>query len=179
MTARPPAPRWAGRRSLRRSTVPLCTSPLPAGFSFASAVIGETNATRTATTNPVVGDNVLAWGTWTINPGGNVTITYVVNVAVGTPLGAYHDTATANSTQSGPIDDAGTAGQDADTPSGQDPETDEDVTLADLAPTLTVTKTPGVASIDEPGGNVTFTLTVENTSSEPVTLNALTDSLFS
>ena len=151
---------------------------LPAGFSFASAVIGETNATRTATTNPVVGDNVLAWGTWTINPGGNVTITYVVNVAVGTPLGAYDDTATANSTQSGPIDDAGTAGQDADTPSGQDPETDEDVTLADLAPTLTVTKTPGVASIDEPGGNVTFTLTVENTSSEPVTLNALTDSVF-
>jgi LPXTG-site transpeptidase (sortase) family protein len=151
---------------------------LPTGFSFASAIISETNATRTATTNPSVDDNVLTWGTWTINPGGNVTITYVVNVAVGTPLGTYDDTATANSTQSGPIDDAGTAAQDRDTPSGQDPEDDEDVVLTDLLPTVTVTKTPGAASIDEPGGSVTFTVTVENTSAETVTLNTLTDSVF-
>ncbi|OGO71216.1 MAG: hypothetical protein A2Z37_07255 [Chloroflexi bacterium RBG_19FT_COMBO_62_14] len=151
---------------------------LPTGFTFASAIISETNATRTATTNPGVGDNVLAWGTWTINAGGNVTITFVVDVAVGTPLGTYDNTATADSSESGSIDDAGTAGQDADTPSGQDPETDEDVTLTDFLPAINVTKTPGVASISEPGGSVTFTVAVENTSSETITLNALTDSVF-
>ncbi|MGH2618942.1 MAG: sortase [Anaerolineales bacterium] len=151
---------------------------LPTGFTFASAVISETNATRTATSNPSVGANNLAWGTWTINPGGNVTIGFVVNVATGTPLGTYDNTATADSTQSGPIDDAGTAGGDPDTPAGQDPETDEDVTLADALPTLTVTKTPGVATIPEPGGSVTFTVQVQNTSPESVTLLTLTDTDF-
>lgn len=151
---------------------------LPTGFTFSSAIISETNATRTATTNPSVGANVLTWGTWTINPGGNVTINFVVNVAAGTALGTYDNTATADSTQSGPIDDAGTAGGDPDTPAGQDPETDEDVTLADALPTLTVGKTPGVATIPEPGGSVTFTVVVTNTSVESVTLTSLTDTDF-
>ena len=52
------------------------------------------------------------------------------------------------------------------------------VSFTDVLPTVAVTKTPGVASIAEPGGTVTFTVDVENTSVEPVDLTALTDSDF-
>lgn len=151
---------------------------LPTGFTFASAVISEVNATRTGVTNPSVGDGTLAWGTWDIDAAGSVTITFVVDVATGTALGTYDNTATADSIESGTIDDAGTTAQDPDTPSGQDPEGDEDVTVVDLLPTLVVTKTPGVSSIGEPGGSVTFTVDVENTSTEDVTLDTLTDDIF-
>ena len=41
--------------------------------------------------------------------------------------------------------------------------------ITDVAPILEVTKDAGVASVNEPGGPVTFTVTVHNTSVEPVT----------
>ena len=45
---------------------------LPAGFTYASSSVVETSATRTATSNPTVGDNALSFGTWTINAGGQI-----------------------------------------------------------------------------------------------------------
>ncbi|MGN6696045.1 MAG: vWA domain-containing protein, partial [Aquihabitans sp.] len=45
------------------------------------------------------------------------------------------------------------------------------------APTIQVTKTAGVPSVAEPGGSVTYTVTVANTSVEPVEITSLTDSV--
>ncbi|MCG8454849.1 MAG: GEVED domain-containing protein, partial [Holophagales bacterium] len=52
------------------------------------------------------------------------------------------------------------------------------VTITDAVPTILVTKTASPTSIPEPGGSVTFTVRVENTSgSEPVTLTSLVDDI--
>jgi uncharacterized repeat protein (TIGR01451 family) len=48
----------------------------------------------------------------------------------------------------------------------------------DIAPTVDVTKDASVASVDEPGGDVIFTVSVWNTSHEPVTLTSLVDSVY-
>ncbi|NNC92791.1 MAG: hypothetical protein HKN80_09895, partial [Acidimicrobiia bacterium] len=55
---------------------------------------------------------------------------------------------------------------------------ENDSAFVDVRPSIVVTKTGGVASIDEPGGTVTFSIDVENTSLESVDLTALTDSDF-
>jgi uncharacterized repeat protein (TIGR01451 family) len=51
------------------------------------------------------------------------------------------------------------------------------VTIANATPTITVTKDAAPASVSEPGGTVTFNVTVKNTSvsTDPVTLTFLTD----
>ncbi|MFP4441231.1 MAG: choice-of-anchor Q domain-containing protein [Chloroflexaceae bacterium] len=50
-----------------------------------------------------------------------------------------------------------------------------DVELTDLPPTINVTKTVTPESLPAPGGTVTFSVTVQNTSAEPVTITALND----
>ena len=52
------------------------------------------------------------------------------------------------------------------------------VTINDVVPSIVVTKTPSVSDIDEPGGSVTFTVSVENTSAEDVDVTAIDDSVF-
>ena len=52
---------------------------------------------------------------------------------------------------------------------------DATVELTDVKPTITVDKTADPTVVDEPGGNVTFTVKVKNTSFEPVTLDSLVD----
>jgi hypothetical protein len=54
------------------------------------------------------------------------------------------------------------------------------VEIVDGIPSIAVTKSPSTLTVPEPGGLVTFTVTVENTSSEndPVSLAALIDSVF-
>lgn len=133
---------------------------LPLSFTFASATFGATNATRTTSSDPTVGDTVPTWGAWTINPGGSVTISFVADIASDVPAGLYDNTASADSDQTGLIDDNGTAGQDANTPLGGDPENDEDVTIttqADLAITKIDDPDPVVA-----GGTLTYTIQVVN-----------------
>ncbi len=59
--------------------------------------------------------------------------------------------------------------------SAQDSET---VTINDVAPTAAVTKTASPTSIDEPGGNITFTVRVDNTgSAESLALSDLNDDI--
>jgi len=69
------------------------------------------------------------------------------------------------------------AGQDneGNTTTGSDSET---VTFTDAAPTLDVIKAADPTSVPESGGAVTFTVTVNNTSTEPLTLTSLMDSVF-
>ena len=111
---------------------------LPANFSFNSETgIVETNTTRTGPFGPNPGDTALAWGTWTINGGGSVVITFAADVDIAAGAGVYDNTADATSTETGAIDDIGNIGFDNDTPPLEDPEDDEDVeiltvTTADL-----------------------------------------------
>ena len=51
--------------------------------------------------------------------------------------------------------------------------------IADAQPTLSVTKTAAPDSVVEPGGTVSFTVLVENTSNveDPVTLDSLIDDI--
>ena len=53
------------------------------------------------------------------------------------------------------------------------------VTVTDSKPSLTVTKTASPAVVTYPGGNVTYTLTITNTSAstDPITLMTLTDTV--
>jgi len=53
-----------------------------------------------------------------------------------------------------------------------------EVQIEDLLPTIDVIKTANPTAIPEAGGVVTFTFEVVNTSAEPVTLTALTDSVY-
>jgi hypothetical protein len=57
---------------------------------------------------------------------------------------------------------------------------DATVTITNVNPSLKVTKTPSTDSVSENGGEVTFTVTVENTSvsSDPVTIDSLSDSIY-
>ncbi|MFZ5848746.1 MAG: DUF7507 domain-containing protein [Actinomycetota bacterium] len=57
-------------------------------------------------------------------------------------------------------------------------EDDETITITDVVPTIEVTKTADVDAVDAPGGEVTYTVTVENTSAEAVTLTELVDDRF-
>jgi len=60
--------------------------------------------------------------------------------------------------------------------SGSDSET---VAVLDVLPSISLTKTPSVASINEPGGPVVFTVVVTNTSTaESVTLTSLVDDVY-
>ena len=50
------------------------------------------------------------------------------------------------------------------------------VTITGVASSIAVTKTPAPTTVDEPGGNVTFTVRVDNTSPvDSVTISSLTD----
>ena len=100
---------------------------LPAGFTYLDSSIVGSGITRTSTIEPSVGDSALTWGTWDIGVGGSFTIT--LSAEVNAAPGTYDNTAVIYSPGTGPIDDAGTAAQDAGTPSGRDPEPDEDVTV--------------------------------------------------
>jgi uncharacterized repeat protein (TIGR01451 family) len=103
------------------------TDFLPSGFTYLAGSVQGINVTRTVTTDPNVGDSVPTWGMWDIDAGGALTITFSVLVNAGP--GTYDNTALIDSPSSGPVDDAGTAAQDAGTPAGRDPEPDEDVTV--------------------------------------------------
>ena len=54
---------------------------------------------------------------------------------------------------------------------------DARVDFSDVKPTVDVTKTDGGASVAEPGGTVTYTLTIQNTSFEKVNVTTLTDTV--
>ena len=49
------------------------------------------------------------------------------------------------------------------------------VTMVDVKPTVDITKSASPTKLPWPGGEFTFTLTIKNTSVEPVTITALTD----
>ncbi len=80
---------------------------------------------------------------------------------------------------------AGYAETDVVTATGTDddgaPVSDDDdavVTVTDVAPAISLTKTPTPDSLPEPGGTFTFSLVVDNDSVEPVSLTSLVDDIY-
>ncbi len=151
---------------------------LPANFAYASTVNAVlVNATRTGLLNPAPNATTPTWGAWTINPGGAVWLTFIVNVAGATPAGTYDNTAYATASNHPTVDDVGTLAQDANTPPGQDPEPDEDVTITPLQSLLRLTKTlvepvSGVATVSD---TVTYTLRVTNAGATAITSLTISD----
>jgi uncharacterized repeat protein (TIGR01451 family) len=66
------------------------------------------------------------------------------------------------------VDDDGTSVSDRD---------DASVAITDVPPTIEVTKDDGEASVVAPGGAVTYTVSIANTSPEAVTVTSITDSV--
>lgn len=165
--------------------------PEGGGFTYASSsIVEESGVIRTTTVNPAAGATSLTWGRWTLPAGRAVTITYTVNVPAGMAAGTYENTATArhDSNASGTldagdtvVDDVGNTGQDADTPVGQDPESDEDVTVTSAA--LGIGKSSsfitdgGVANQVDPGDVLQYTMTLTNTGTATLSNVTLTDAV--
>ena len=114
--------------------------------------------------------NLLA-GTDTLPNNTTATIEITLDIADAV-AGTYDNTAVATTDQTGSIDDDGTTANDAGTPSGGDPENDEDVTV--LNPP-TITKAFSVTDLAA-GGNTDLTVTIGNANAGAITLtSALTD----
>ncbi|MEZ4868798.1 MAG: SdrD B-like domain-containing protein [Caldilineaceae bacterium] len=133
---------------------------LPMSFTYAGSTLSASNANRTVATGPTGGEAIPTWGAWRINPGGAITVTLVADVGSDVVAGSYDNDAYANSDQTSMVDDLGGVQQDPNTPAGEDPENDEDVTVttvADLA----------VAKYDDPdpvaaGATLTYTIIITN-----------------
>jgi uncharacterized repeat protein (TIGR01451 family) len=108
---------------------------LPSGGGQSFEYVSTTSAvmsggtTRPSASNPTAGDTTAIWSSWTIPAGGTLTITFVVDVPGAMPAGMYDNTATVKGDNFADLDDDGTTGQDAGTPTGSDPVVDEDVTV--------------------------------------------------
>ncbi len=114
--------------------------------------------------NPAVSANTCPAQPAVIGVGGTFSCSFDAYVAGDAGAPAHHNTVTA-----GVTDARGNPASDSD---------DATVAFADVAPSIAAAKTPSVGTVPEPGGTVTFTVTVANTSVEPVTLVSLTDSVF-
>ncbi|MEO6987816.1 MAG: hypothetical protein ABI239_04135 [Aquihabitans sp.] len=64
--------------------------------------------------------------------------------------------------------------KDADGNTAKDSD-DANVRITDEAPVISVTKTPSVSSLPEPGGSVTYTVSITNKGAEPVVVDSITD----
>jgi uncharacterized repeat protein (TIGR01451 family)/LPXTG-motif cell wall-anchored protein len=89
--------------------------------------------------------------------------TFQVNVAQVAAELAHHDTVTAKA---------------VDNEQNQATASDDAIVTFDLIPpTVDISKTDGDATVNEPGGNVKYTIGIKNTSFEPVTVTTLTDTI--
>lgn len=148
---------------------------LPVGFTYVRSSFTQLNTLRPTTTNPMVGTSQPLWRSWTIGAGGVLTLTFTVNVASSVNGGIYDNTAIGKSDQTGLVDDDGLVAQDSHTPSGRDPENDEDVTVTTVA-------NLSVAKLDYPdpaaaGTTLTYTILVTNTGPSDARNVVITDTL--
>ena len=98
-----------------------------------------------------------------ISPGGTYTCQFS-SLAAGNAGGVYSNTVLVTV-----VDDDSTMVSESATAL---------VNILNVVPTIIVTKTASAATLNEPGGDVTFAIQVMNTSPEPITLTALIDNMF-
>lgn len=146
--------------------------PLPTGFTYASSSETLTNATKTSVTDDFSDTSNPVWGSWTIEGGGSVVVTMQVDVANTVALGTYDNNLQASSVEYADIDDLGNSGQDDDTPTGQDPETDEDVTVRGA----TIDKDTSTSNVAA-GEDATYTITVNNLTGSAISGITVNDTL--
>ncbi|MBN2114448.1 MAG: hypothetical protein JW785_10020, partial [Acidimicrobiia bacterium] len=114
--------------------------------------------------NPAVAENTCPAQPATLPPAGELACSFRAFVA-GEAGGADHSdtiTATATDDEGNPVSASAAAR----------------VSFSDVAPAIEVAKTPSAGSLLEPGGTVTFAVTVANASVESVTLTSLVDDHF-
>ncbi len=148
---------------------------LPVSFTYASSSLTAVSANRTSSVDPTVGDTTPTWGAWSIYPGGAVTITFAADVASSVTPATYDNTAYATSNETDQVDDEGATAEDTNTPTGDDPENDEDVTVttqADLGVVKSDTPDPVAA-----GGTLTYTIVVTNYGPSDAQNVVITDTL--
>ncbi|KAM3113707.1 beta strand repeat-containing protein [Phormidesmis sp. 146-33] len=157
--------------------VVIADSGLPTGFTNSSATVtpvysGGATGPATVTTGGTASQP--SWSGFKIPPGGNVAITFTVNIANGTTSGTYNNSATAAAQYSN------TSANVTSAPTGSAPVTStyngtspantaEDVTIVPVSP-LQVDKTVALAADSDnssgttPGDILEYTVAVRNTS---------------
>ncbi len=148
---------------------------LPVSFTYASSSLAAVSANRTSSVDPTLGDATPTWGAWSLYPGGAVTITFAADVASSVTPATYDNTAYATSNEADQVDDQGATAEDTNTPTGADPESDEDVTVttqADLGVIKSDTPDPVAA-----GGTLTYTIVVTNYGPSDAQNVVITDTL--
>ena len=137
-------------------------------FTFVVTNASAEAATITALSDDqfgtLVGDADCAVGTVLPGGGGSCTFSQTFAIPAGDVPGSHVDVFTATVTDG-----------DGNTDSATD---DETITYTDVLPDITVTKTPGVSTVPETGGDVTFTYVVTNAAAEAATITVLTDDRF-
>lgn len=93
------------------------TDLLPSGFTFAATVsAGGSGVTRSTTVNPTVGDVQPLWGSWILNGGAALTITFDADLATTVGPATYQNELTLTSTTPGvaiaPFDALSTTAED-------------------------------------------------------------------
>jgi hypothetical protein len=110
----------------------------------------------------LVGQGTCAVGS-SIAAGASYSCSFTKTLSASTAGAVHRDTITAT------VTNPGGSGSNKD---------DAVVTYSDVAPTITVLKSPNVNTVPETGGPVTYSVSVTNNAAEAVTLNALTDDKF-
>ncbi|MFN0182137.1 MAG: hypothetical protein ACKVZ0_25310 [Gemmatimonadales bacterium] len=130
---------------------------LATGFTFASASVPVLSggASRPSTTNPAAGAAIPIFATFSIPGGGQVSQTFVVNVASSVPNGVYNNPASANYLDPARLTPTGTTSSSYNIAGNG-----ENVNVR--GPNLVVSKTHvGNFTVGNPGGS--YTITVRNT----------------
>jgi fimbrial isopeptide formation D2 family protein/uncharacterized repeat protein (TIGR01451 family) len=74
------------------------TDNLPSGFTYGTttSIVSTNGATRTSNVDPSVGQTSPTWGSFTIPGGGQVEITFQINIGSSVANGTYQNSATVN-----------------------------------------------------------------------------------
>ena len=144
-------------------TVTPASYPEPGGiFSYNLKITNtspeDVTITSLTDTNGAADASLLPYLGKTMTPGEVIEIPYTVQ---HTDTGIYQNAAAVSVVDN---DGSPASAQDA-----------ESVSVTDVLPTVDLTKEVSPASMTEPGGVFTFTLTITNTSVEPVAITSLTD----
>jgi len=135
---------------------------LPPGFTYSStsAVNLSGGATRVATVNPAAGSATPTWGTFDIPGGGQVEITFTVDIDASVPPGIYQNPATATYTD--PTRTTPTGTTDTQYDPGSSTGEDIEVIAPSGLPDLIVAKTNNVGGSVAQGAPFNWTITVSN-----------------